>query len=673
MNTYLLYKSIRNNNFVPTEKCPKRRKMKKIVWLIALVIQFSFAQNVIKHKVAKGETITQIANKYNVKPNDIYKLNPDAQKGIAENTVLVISLATKNNTETKKKEDATSVIFKKHEVQPKETLYSLSKFYGVSVEEIEKANPETKNGLSIGQELTIPLKKGWAKPQASKKQEPVYHIVQTKETKYGIAKQYGITVEELEKKNPEIVNGLPIGYKLLIKGERPKEVVASTDTSKAVQPKVETPVVPQQGIVVKELYKTTEYTVKPQETVYGISRELGISVDELLALNPEAKEGLQEGMVLKIPVKAKSAVKKEWVDLTKTFKNNGKKKVALLLPFNITKLDQDTVNSTKSRLRKDKFLNMTLDFYAGALAAIDSAKVLGMNLEVTILDSDETKSTSNVASLVYQNRLKEMDAIIGPFYQNNVEKLAQLVETVPVISPLSKDYDKKFPNLIQATTMPDDIKQAMFDFMRQKAGNVIAVVDPKKASVKQYIESNHKEVKLVGFTPKGTLDVAQMKSLLVKDKINYVVMETEKTNLILSTTGALVNWLKEYQINLVVLGENEALDFEEIPMNRLTKLKLHYPSVSRPNRTTEGEIFESDFKKKNRVLPNPFATRGFDVTFDVLLRLNQERPIMETFSEMASEQVESEFNYVVNPEGGFQNKGVHILYYDTDLTIKQAD
>jgi LysM repeat protein len=670
--------------------------MKKLVWLIVLGMQLSFAQNVVKHKVSKGETITQIAKKYNVTPGDIYKLNPDAQKGVDENTMLVITVPGKATTDSKKKEDkkadkkedkaATVVI--KHEVQPKETLYTLSKQYGTTIEEIEKSNPEVKNGLAIGQVLTITAKKGVAKKQEpkkqeAKKQEPVYHVVQTKETKYGIAKQYGITVEELEKKNPEIVSGLQIGQTLLIKGERPKTEVAKTEVAKTETPKAETPKVepavetkPQgQGIaIVGKTLTTMGYTVQPKETLFSLSRQFNMTQEELIKMNPELKDGVREGMLIEVPVKPelKTVVKKELSDLTETIQVGSKKKLALLLPFNIAKLDQDTINSTKSRLKKDKFLNMTLDFYAGALVAIDSAKVLGLNVDVVILDSDETKSTSNVANLIENNNLKNANAVIGPFYQNNVEKAAALLGNVPVISPLSKDYDKKFPNLIQATTMPDDIKQAMFDFMRQKGGNILAVIDPKKASIKQYIEANHKDVRFVAFNAQGGLDVAQMKSLLVKDKMNYVVMETEKTNLILSTTTALMASLKDFQINLVILGENEALDFEEIQMNRLTKLKMHYPSASRPNKTAEAEIFENNFKKKNRVLPNQFATRGFDVTFDVLLRLSQEKSFIDTFQELASEQVESEFNYVQNPDGGYINKGVHILYYDTDLTIKEA-
>lgn len=648
----------------------KLKSMKKFfLCLLLLSLNLNFAQsNVIKHKVAKGETITKIAQKYGVTTSDIYKLNPDAQAGVSENTLLIIP--TKSVTAPVKKKEGKTI---KHTVAAKETLYSIAKEYNVTVAEIETLNSEVKDGLSIGEVIAIPSKAEVVKPKSVVKpisqKLPILHVVQAKETKYGIAKQYDITIEELEKKNPEIVGKeLPLGYTLLIKGERPKV------TTPVIQPKQEEnkPVI---AIAVSEGNAKVQeaYTVKPQETLYGLASQFGCTQEELIALNPELKEGVKEGMVLKVPAKKAVFVKKEYADLTKSFKKNDPKKIALLLPFNIDKLDQDTVNSTKSRLKKDKFLNMTLEFYSGALMAVDSIHKMGGNVEVTILDSDETRSTSAVANLIKENNLKSFDAVIGPFYQNNVEKTASLLETVPVISPLSKDYDKKYTNLYQSTPSNDDVKNAMFDFMRSKSGNIVAVIDPKKQSIKQFITDNHKDVQLVNFTEAGSLDVASLKSLLVAGKTNYVVMETEKTSLILSLTSNLLTLQKQFDIKLVILGENEALDFEEIPMNRLTRLKMHYPSQYRINNSVEADRFENNYKRKNKVLPNQFAKRGFDVVFDTLLRLQQEKLFAETCDEIASEQIENRFNYVAVPDGGYVNKGVYILYYDTDLTIKQAN
>ena len=77
------------------------------------------------------------------------------------------------------------------------------------------------------------------------------------------------------------------------------------------------------------------------------------------------------------------------------------------------------------------------------------------------------------------------------------------------------------------------------------------------------------------------------------------------------------------------------------------------------------------FKDKNGVFPNQYASRGFDVTFDVILRLFQEKDFEDTMKNIASEQSENKFIYR-NMNGGNYNAGVYILYYDEDLSIKQA-
>ncbi|MFA9263051.1 MAG: hypothetical protein ACEQSB_06950, partial [Undibacterium sp.] len=103
----------------------------------------------------------------------------------------------------------------------------------------------------------------------------------------------------------------------------------------------------------------------------------------MMSLNPELKNGLKVGMIIRIPKAQKNDILvKEKVDLTKTIPVGKKKSVILLLPFNVSKIENDTVNSTEARLKKDKFLNLTLDFYSGALMAIDSAKTLGLNVDV---------------------------------------------------------------------------------------------------------------------------------------------------------------------------------------------------------------------------------------------------------------------------------------------------
>lgn len=638
---------------------------KKNITLCILLFAFALnAQTYTKHKVSKGETINQIAQKYKVTPFDIYKLNPDSQNGLKPDTVLLIP-------STSAIKSAVSGNSKTHEVLPKETVYGIAKQYGLTVEQLIKKNPSIETeGLKIGQIITISGNPVQPKPifiNPKPVTQSITHEVLAKETKYSIAKKYGITIEKLEKLNPEIVAGLPIGFKLLISGNE------SIIKDKEIKiPEVKIP-----EVKVPKAIEYVNYEVKPKETLYSLSRKFGLSQDQLIAANPELADGVQEGTMIKVPstVSVKEESKKQFVDFSKSIKQSSKKQLALLLPFNVSKIQNDTINSMQQRLKKDGFLNMTLDFYSGALMAIDSAKTLGINVDVKILDSQETKTSSNVENLVSQNNLQNYNAIIGPFYQIHSDKIASLLESnnVPVISPLSKDAGKPFRNMYSTMPSSDFVKDAMFDFVREKNGNIIAVVDTKKAAIKQYISENQKDVKFAELNDKGALLPESLKSLLVKDKINYIVMASERTGMIFATTNTLLNALSEYQIRLVILEPNETLDFEEIALSRLTKLKLTYPSLTRENESDKAKIFEKEYKKINKIFPTQFATRGFDITFDTLLRLAQDKTFEETITDSASELVENKFDYSKKISGGYINKGVYILQYNSDLTISNAE
>ena len=640
--------------------------MKYFITACLAILAFSFngfsQEKNSTHKVQKGETITQIAQKYNVTPYDIYKLNPDAQSGLKPNSVLLIP---KKGSAPKAASQP-----KTHKVEPKETLFGIEKKYGVSDEALKKANPELeKLGLQIGQIIVIPSNSN-SKTVASTPEKNVYHVVLPKETKYSIAKKYGITIQELERKNPEVISNLPIGYQLTIKGTAPKKDKVVVDDLKIETPKpIVTKVIPVNNDI--------EYVVKPKETLYSLSKMAGLSQEELIKMNPALANGVEVGMILKMPSTAlipqEVQTKKEYTSLSK--KSNERKKLVLLLPFNISKVEGDTINSTAMRLKKDKFLNMTLDFYSGALMAIDSAKSIGINVDVKIFDSQETKNTSNISSINHENKLESADAIIGPFYQNNVEKTAELLGkyNVPVISPLSKDVGSAYPNLYQTIPTNEALKTAMFDFMRSKDGNIIAVVDKKKESVIQYIKENQKDVQFAALQPNGSLSSESLKGLFVKNKTNYVVMETGNTGMIKSTMAAMMSAKANYKVQLVILEPNETLDTDEINFENLTKLNLMYPSINRENKSPEALIFEKEYRIDNKIFPSTFATRGFDVTFDTLMRLSQDQSYQETADILATEQVNNKFEYYKKADGGFTNKGIYILYYDTDLTIKEAN
>jgi len=165
---------------------------KRVIYIVILVFTTAvFGQSYTKHTVVKGETIQSIAQKYKVTPYDIYKLNPDSKNGIQPNSVLLVP---KTVAVTPKPSNAVPTKEKLHEVVAGDTKYSLSKKYGVSVADLEKWNPEIKDGLPLGFKVRLnanapkPTASTFAiKPKASAT-SVITHEVVAGDTKYSIAK-----------------------------------------------------------------------------------------------------------------------------------------------------------------------------------------------------------------------------------------------------------------------------------------------------------------------------------------------------------------------------------------------------------------------------------------------------------------------------------------------------
>lgn len=641
--------------------------LKALMMLMLTFCSIAFAQDFKRHTVVKGETVLQIAQKYKVTPFDIYRLNPDKQSGIRENDVILIPMIVSSSQQ---KSDSKIT----HTAKAKETLFSIARQYNVTVDAIQAANPVLSQGLKVGQVIVIPS--GSPSPvvkTSSAFQKPLSHTVQPKETKFGIAKKYGITVADLERMNPGIVQNLPVGYTLVL----------SSSGQTVEKPQPQTTVITSAPTETTEIIRTTKktpyanYEVKPKETMYSLTQMFEISEEELIRLNPILKDGVQIGMILKVPGKGSIVMQpsKGFDDLSQTTTSKERKRLVMLIPFNAGRIQGDTAKSIGERLKKDAFLNMTLDFYSGALMAIDSAKTLGLNVDVRIYDSAESKNGSNVVSLIEREKIADADAVIGPFYQQYAEKTAELLadKNIPVISPLSKEAGKPYPNLYQAMPPTDISRSAIFEYMMSKGGNIVVVSDPKKAANREFITQNYPDAKFSQLSDNGTLSAENLRQLLVKDKVNYVVIDSEKTGMILSTTNVLLNEMANYQIQLAIIEPNETLDFEEISMKRLTILKMISPSLIRENHSPEAVRFEESYRRENKIYPNQYAVRGFDVTFDTILRLSQDKSFTASASEDATQQIESKFSYVGKGADGFVNKGVYILQYNEDLSVTEAN
>jgi len=309
-------------------------KYLRIIVLVFFLCSISvFAQDSnIKHSIVKGETISSIAQKYNVSMEAIYKLNPKAKKTLQLNQVLLIP-----NSDSHKTNNSKSIVSEKtteinHQVLPKETLYGITKQFKTTTELLYKANPKLETeGLKIGQTIIIPsglTKNEIADLSNTKTEEPVEtvellkHKVEAKESLYVIAKKYGVTLAELQKVNPTIgKKGLSIGQevtipsngKLIVDNTVVDNGNVETKEVSVVENKQTTPVATDS---IKNEVKTNSnsstseiiHEVLTKETKYGIAKKYGITVADLEKQNPSIKKRLEVGKKLVIQVPNEVAV-----------------------------------------------------------------------------------------------------------------------------------------------------------------------------------------------------------------------------------------------------------------------------------------------------------------------------------------------------------------------------
>lgn len=318
-------------------------RLRIIVTLFVLNSIVLFSQvKTVKHTITKGETISSIAEQYDIKQSAIFKLNPKAKNVLKLNSILLIPVATAKKVNTKIKPSA-NFDTKEHEVLAKETPYGIAKQYGISLKELNEANPTLAiAGLQIGQKLVLPSHLTLTNVAITGKPfnietrdtETITVAVLPKESKYSIARKYGITINDLDSANPAL------GSKLLQVGQQitiPGNATPTNEIAIAVQENVETTTEKKETVLTSDLLATNSTVeeivlapkevnitpaqniqntitaqnnsseiksiireVLPKETKYGIAKEFGLTVKELENQNPSIKNTLRVGDKLTI-------------------------------------------------------------------------------------------------------------------------------------------------------------------------------------------------------------------------------------------------------------------------------------------------------------------------------------------------------------------------------------
>lgn len=161
-----------------------------------------------------------------------------------------------------------------HKVGEKETLYGISRRYGVTVTQILEFNKTADAGLEIGQILKVPYV-----PRPKTPKGATVHKVAEKETLFSISRQYNVTIDEIKQWNSLPDNSLSVGQELVIK---------ATNTI---------PGMPQAQPVEMKSARTV-HTVAQKETLFSISRQYGATIDQLKTWNNLTSEELSIGQVL---------------------------------------------------------------------------------------------------------------------------------------------------------------------------------------------------------------------------------------------------------------------------------------------------------------------------------------------------------------------------------------
>lgn len=165
------------------------------------------------HVVEKGNTMYSISRKYDVDIKEIIDANPFAKEGIKFGQELRIPLFKARTKEYKPEENERFLI---HTVRRKETLFSLSQAYQVTIADIERYNPDVRKGIKVGSEIRIPKVAIQNEEKNKDTDQYFYHTVAPKQTLYSLSKLYNIDIAALKAINGGLPNGLKSGDEIKI-------------------------------------------------------------------------------------------------------------------------------------------------------------------------------------------------------------------------------------------------------------------------------------------------------------------------------------------------------------------------------------------------------------------------------------------------------------------------
>jgi LysM repeat protein len=679
-----------------------------------------FGQGEVKHLihvVKPGETLYGIAQTYSISIEELMQFNEEINKMKAIKPGARLLVPDRRGQEPERVEpkipiaalDTPQTEFIIHEVLKQETLYSLSKQYGITTQALKDENPIIeKEGLKAGFLLRVPRKKAREAQEFIAQNDERYflHPVQQEETTYSLGKRYKITIDSLYILNPEIKGGLKLGQLLRLPKNRSRygDNIAAVAPEKPSKNEIEEPVVSKNAV--KDTTSSDSdfvlYKVKSGDTFFNLKQRYFVEGSELVVINPELEKGLIVGKYIIIP-KKKEAAEINWLDKilnkaesTAEVANPNVSGETVNQKDNLNTPEDKIVNLAKSEISRDSLLvdttkeyrvalmlpfrssrygdsldaysffphrdtEMSSQFYFGLKLAADSMAKKGMRLNLRLFDTegdlDKTKG------FVKDLEASELDLIIGPAYNRNAEYIADKMKEkrVPIISPLSKSVDiSGRANLIKM--VPDDAA---------KATTIAALLNSKFADAnilfahcgKRSQEKIVEEV-MARLEPREDAFVKAMEDCeeltnprilnenLDQEGLKVVVLMSDDAVFISDIISKLYS-LKDTSIYLI--GSPSILKSPTVEFSYLNALHFTtYEVINTDYANPATKAFVAEFRTKFKAEPNSYAFQGFDAGLYFLEILWKNGPyFLESLERQ--EKLSSGYQFEKEGEDGLRN------------------
>ena len=627
-----------------------------------------------KHTVVAKENPTTIARKYGVSVDELIKQNPKIKDGkIDIGDVLIIPNKQKNTQKTEEKaEDKKSTEKKSNQklgkiyLQPKQTIYGITRQYKISEEELRKLNPNLESHMKVGEALVLPEdkirkygdkdaqqevvetpKKDREEERKTQKQasEDGSYIVQPKDTYYGITRKFNISQSELFALNSGLEQrGLRSGDVIIVKNVESSKSVATTtkDTSeKNTKPKEEKNTPPKE--VKTKTYSVEEYVtheVKKGESAFGIVNKYNITYDQLAEMNGGLPNGIKQGMVLNIKKVNRQYVKAD----------DDVFSIALILPFGF-----DT-NDTKYR-------NLSADFLIGAKLATERGMRDGKKISINVIDAENENSFKN--NLAQINKTNT-DLIIGPFFKSNVVEVLEYVknEKIPVVAPFAHTEDLyKYNNLVivepgnrvYAERIVREVKNA---HSKEKVFIVGEENDPEVIFLKEQLTKELSKTEIVVVSSPSGIELEQ--NMVTGQSLPAVVILANDNSTVGAGFAKKIIELAKQTEGIKAFSMYYHPDFER-NVDPLSKANLVYLMDRKIN--TDGDFEKevlAEFKKEYCRTPSKYTIIGFDVVSDMLAR-ESKGEVLRNMSKVQT-QLATKFEYIRNKKNGaFVNTGFRVV------------